>query len=158
MHLNSFFKRRDFNALTAGLTCRSWAGTGGAICTLVLMVLSPAQAAKKYTLYQCGSQTNLDNCTQTCVQANRYDPITIEVIPREMSGEVIAKKHILGGIVASTFKGCSIFDEESWNCKEEIDIGDLHLVIKNALTNELYTSIEVASNRRVTSSCAKPNP
>jgi len=158
MLLNSFFKRREFNLLKAGLTCWTCLQTAGAICILVLMAHSPAQAAKKYTLYQCASQTNLDNCTQTCVQANRYEPVTIEFIPREMSGEVIAKKHILGGIVASTFKGCSIFDEESWKCQEEIDIGDLHLVIKNSLANELYTSIEVASNRRVTSSCAKLNP
>ena len=158
MHLNSFFKHRDVNRLTPSLSGWSWPRTCGALCLLLLLADSPAQAAKKYTLYQCGSQTNLDNCTQTCVQANRYEPVTIEFIPREMSGEVIAKKHILGGVVVSTFKGCSIFDEESWNCKEEIDIGDLHLVIKNSLANELYTSIEVASNRRVTSSCAKLNP
>ena len=51
------------------------------IAALVLILGSPADAAKKYTLYQCGSQTNLDNCTKTCVQMDRYEPITIEFTP-----------------------------------------------------------------------------
>jgi len=125
------------------------------IAALVLILGSPADAAKKYTLYQCGSQTNLDNCTKTCVQMDRYEPITIEFTPREETGTVIAKKHVMGGIVATTLRGCSIFDEFHWNCKEELDIGDTHLSIKNSLVNELYTSIEISSSKRVSSFCAK---
>jgi len=125
------------------------------IAALVLILGSPADAAKKYTLYQCGSQTNLDNCTKTCVQMDRYEPITIEFTPREETGTVIAKKHVMGGIVATTLRGCSIFDEFHWNCKEELDIGETHLSIKNSLVNELYTSIEISSSKRVSSFCAK---
>lgn len=129
------------------------------VLTLFALVLSnEVSAAKKYTLYQCGSQTNLDNCTQTCVPTDRFEPITIEFSPREERGIVIAKKHVMGGIVASTFKGCSIFDEDNWNCKEELDIGDSHLSLKNSLANDLFTSIEVSSSHRVSSYCAKLIP
>ena len=125
------------------------------IAALLLLSGSRADAAKKYTLYQCGSQTTLDNCTKTCVQMDRFEPITIEFSPREESGTVIAKKHVMGGIVATTLRGCSIFDEFNWNCKEELDIGDTHLSLKSSLVNELYTSIEISSTKRVSSFCAK---
>ena len=158
MPLNSFFSLVHLKSGVSHTDLKTASGlilTAMAILALGMVMLPSAQAAKKYTLYQCGSQTNLDKCTETCVQVNRYEPITIEFSAREERGEVVAKKHVMGGIVASTFKGCSIFDEENWNCNEEIDIGDTHLVIKNSLANELYTSIEVSSTKRVTSFCAK---